>query len=204
MRAVISWAGISTLISFNAWCPRSAAEVLPSVPYHRFEVVGSDAVLGQLGNGFRHVGSACLSFQFAAGEGRGEIDDQHQDSISTAAMAKATPDLAPLVGIDIQGHGQGGAEDACIEVRKLFSSMAKPGGEEQGGGLADDAADGQDTAGHDAVHGVGQDDGADHVPACRHLGQGTLPIGLWHGLQALLGRADDGGQDHDDQRQAAG
>ena len=70
--------------------------------------------------------------------------------------------------------------------------------------LADDAADGQDAAGDDAVHGVGQHDGADHVPLAGAQGQRALPVGLGHGLQALLGRADDGGQDHDDQRQAAG
>ena len=34
--------------------------------------------------------------------------------------------------------------------------------------------------------------------------QRTLPIALRHGLERLLGSTDDGGQGHDDQRQAAG
>ena len=41
-----------------------------------------------------------------------------------------------------------------------------------------------------------------HLPAAQ--AQGTLPVGLGHRLQALLGGADDGGQGHDDQGQGAG
>ena len=42
------------------------------------------------------------------------------------------------------------------------------------------------------------------MPLPRAQGQRPLPVGLGHRLQALLGGTDDGGQNHDDQRQAAG
>ena len=73
---------------------------------------------------------------------------------------------------------------------------------QQHGGLAHDAAHGQDAAGDDAVDGAGQNHRADHVPLAAAQAQGTLPIGLGHRLQGLLGGADDGGQVHHCQGQA--
>ena len=42
------------------------------------------------------------------------------------------------------------------------------------------------------------------MPLAGTQAQCAFPIGLGNGLEALLGGADDGGQDHDDQRQTAG
>ena len=75
---------------------------------------------------------------------------------------------------------------------------------QQGGALPHDAADGQNTAGDDAVHRSRQHHRADHVPFAGTQRQRPLPVGLGDGLQALLRGADDGGQDHHHQRQAAG
>ena len=50
----------------------------------------------------------------------------------------------------------------------------------------------------------GQHDGADDVPFARAQTQRTLTVALGHRFQGFLGGADDGGQVHDHQRQAAG
>ena len=50
----------------------------------------------------------------------------------------------------------------------------------------------------------GQHDGADDVPLACAEAQGTLTVALRHRLEGLLRGADDGGQVHDHQRQAAG
>ena len=42
------------------------------------------------------------------------------------------------------------------------------------------------------------------MPLAGPQAQGPLPVALGNSLQALLGGADDGGQNHDHQRQAAG
>ena len=58
--------------------------------------------------------------------------------------------------------------------------------------------------GHDAVDAAGQHNGADDVPLARTQTQRTLTVALGHRFQGFLGGADDGGQVHDHQRQAAG
>ena len=90
MRAVISWAGISTLMSFNAWYPRSAAEVLPSVPYHRFRWWA--VMLSWDSLEMASVMSAQPAFRFSLRPAK--VAEKLMTStriISTAAMAKATP-----------------------------------------------------------------------------------------------------------------
>ncbi len=86
---------------------------------------------------------------------------------------------------------------------KVIEHQSEARGVEQRRAFAHDAPDRQDAAGHDAVHGVGQHNGAHHAPLACAERQRTLAVGRRHGLQALLRRAHDGGQDHHDERQAA-
>ena len=81
---------ISTLMSFNAWCPRSAAEVLPSVPYHRFRWWA--VMLSWDSLEMASVMSAQPAFRFSLRPAK--VAEKLMTStriISTAAMAKATP-----------------------------------------------------------------------------------------------------------------
>ena len=82
--------------------------------------------------------------------------------------------------------------------------QTEPGGVQQRGALAHDAAHGQNAAGNDAVDGVGQHHRANHAPLSGPQAQRTFPVGLRNGFQAFLRGAEDGGQDHHHQRQTAG
>ena len=101
-----------------------------------------------------------------------------------------------------RGHSQrcgGGLQrgDEAVE------DQTEPGCVQKCRALPHNPAHGQDTACDDAIHGVWQYHGADHVPLARSHGQGSLPVGVGHGFQALLGGADDGGQDHHHQGETA-
>ena len=108
-----------------------------------------------------------------------------------------------FLGVHVQCHGEGGA-CAVQPFPEAVQSVGKASGEQQGGGLAQDTAHGQDAAGDDAVHAAGQHHRADDPPLACAQAEGAFPVALGHGLQALLGSAHDGGQVHDDQGQGAG
>ena len=86
---------------------------------------------------------------------------------------------------------------------KIVEHQTEPGGVQQCRTFPHDAADGQNAAGDDAVDGVGQHHGTDHAPLSGSQPQCSLPVGLGHGFQALLGSAENGGQDHHHQSQSA-
>ena len=75
---------------------------------------------------------------------------------------------------------------------------------QQGRCLAQNTAHRQDAAGDHAVHAAGQHHRADDPPLARAQTESALAVALGHGLQALLGGTQDGGQVHDHQRQGAG
>ena len=82
--------------------------------------------------------------------------------------------------------------------------MGKAGGVQQRRCLAQYASYCQDAAGDDAVHAAGQHHRADGAPLPCAQSEGSLPVALGHGFQALLRGTHDGGQVHDDQRHGAG
>ena len=70
-------------------------------------------------------------------------------------------------------------------------------GEKDGRGLAGAAADFEDDAGEDAAERIGQDDGADGLPARGAEIPAGFAKGLRHGAERLAGGGDDDGQIHD-------
>ena len=124
-------------------------------------------------------------------------------SIKMVAMAKAMS-VSPRSLAYTYRATVNVAEEDSQRSHKVIEHQAEAGGVQQRRALAHNAAHRQDAAGDDAVHRVGQHHSADHVPFTGAHGQGALPVGVRDGLQALLGGADDGGQDHHHQGQAAG
>ena len=72
------------------------------------------------------------------------------------------------------------------------------------GTFANDAPDRQNAAGHDAVHGVRQHDGAHHMPLAAAERESTLAVSSRHGEQALARVRHDRGEHHEREREAAG
>ena len=92
-------------------------------------------------------------------------------------------------------------DEVAHRAEKVVQAHAHARGKEQGGRLAHNAADGQNTARHDAV----TEEGAprcESYATCPRPSPGPLPEGLRDGLEGLLGGADDGwdGDDHQSQR----
>ncbi len=145
----------------------------------------------------------CFCFSFALGQPGGQIDDQHQHQ-QHGTDGPGGGKVAVLKGTQVQQHRQGGTVGGVGLDHTLGDHFRRTGGEQQRGALAYDAAYGQNAAGDDAVDAAGQHDGADDVPLASPQAQRTLAVALGHRFQGFLGGADDGGQVHDHQRQAAG
>ena len=79
----------------------------------------------------------------------------------------------------------------------------RTGRKDEGGRLADDAADGQNDAGEDAGHGGRQHDAEHRAQLARAEAEAALAVGVGHGDERLLGRAHDDRQYHDRQRKRA-
>ena len=69
--------------------------------------------------------------------------------------------------------------------------------------FAENAADRQNTAGHNAVHAAWQHHRANGAPFARPQAKSPLAVALRHGFETLLRGAHDGRQVHDRQRQRA-
>src|SRR5699024_11034453 len=126
---------------------------------------------------------------------------QHQQD---RADAPGGIEVAVFKGAQVQQDGQRSAVGAVSLDDVAGDDLGRAGGEQQGRALAHDTADGQDAAGDDAVDAAGQDNGADQVPLARAQTHGALAVAHGDRLEGFLGGADDGGQGHNDQRQAAG
>ena len=77
-------------------------------------------------------------------------------------MEKASAVSPPSGGIDVQSHRQGGG-GGVQGVEETHQCHAEACRIQQGSALPHDAADGQNTAGDDAVHRSRQHYGTDHV-----------------------------------------
>ena len=82
--------------------------------------------------------------------------------------------------------------------------MRKARGEQQRCRFAQNAADGEDAACNYAVHAAGENDGADNAPLAGSEAERALAQALRNGFEALLSRAHNGRQVHDDKRHGAG
>ncbi len=82
--------------------------------------------------------------------------------------------------------------------------LVAEGGEEQRGGLAGDAGEGEHAAGDDAGRRGAQGDGEDGAPLGDAQAEGGFADGVGHGGEHLFGGAGDGGDHHDGERDAAG
>ena len=78
------------------------------------------------------------------------------------------------------------------------------GGEDERGGLADDAADAEDDARQDARHGGGEHDAEHGAQAAGAEAERALAEGIRHAHERLLSGAHDERQDHDGERHGAG
>ena len=76
-------------------------------------------------------------------------------------------------------------------------------GEQQRRRFAEDTSHGEDAAGYNAVHAAGKNNGAYDAPLSGSESEGALAQALRNGLEALLRRAHDGRQVHDDKRHRA-
>ena len=103
-----------------------------------------------------------LPFQLPPDDPGGEVDEQgqhHEDGGDGEGQRR----LPALGGIDVQSHRQGGG-GGVQGVEETHQRHAEACRIQQGGTLPHDAADGQNTAGDDAVHRSRQHYGTDHVP----------------------------------------
>ena len=142
-------------------------------------------------------------FQLILGQPGGKVDGQHQHQQHGTDGPRGV-EIAVFKGPQIEQDREGRAVGGVGFGHALGDDLGSTGGEEQRGALAHDTAHSQDAAGHDAVDAAGQHDGADDVPFARAQPQCAFAVALRHRFQRFLRGADDGGQVHDDQCQAAG
>ena len=96
------------------------------------------------------------------------------------------------------GQGAGGAEHTGRDL------CHRACGIDQRGGLADDAARGQNDAGQNAGHGGRQHNREHRAQLARAQTKAALAVRVGHCDQRLLRRAHDDGQNHDGQRERTG
>src|SRR5690242_12811863 len=131
-----------------------------------------------------------------------DVDDnrdqeQGQADFNQRAEVEVAGGFAEFVG-DNARHGVSGGEEGFGD----FGAVADDHGD--GHGFTEGATESEDDAAENSDAGVGQDSGANHLPAGGAEGEGGFPLLLRNGSHDLAGNGGDDRHDHDGEDNAGG